>query len=163
MKTIFLLAVLNSLSINFHPMHISVCEMEYDETRHALEITQRVFLDDLEKEIRDEIHNAELIITDLSKKDTDLILKAYIKRHINIFVEKKEKTVRYVGHEIDRDAVFIYFEVVEVVSPKIIGIKNDVLLGTFEDQVNLVHIEKGGKLQSLKLEGEEDMGEVIFN
>ena len=35
-------------SMAIHPFHVSVCEIEFDQKTEALQITQRIFLDDIE-------------------------------------------------------------------------------------------------------------------
>ncbi|MEO1098652.1 MAG: DUF6702 family protein, partial [Bacteroidota bacterium] len=62
MLKFFFSMVLALLSI-LHPLHVSVCEIEYDSNKKSLEIIQRIFLDDLESEIRLDLNQPELDIT----------------------------------------------------------------------------------------------------
>ena len=57
----FLILVANSFLFT-HPLHVSVCEIAYNQESKALEIIQRVFIDDLEMEIRMDRNEPELDI-----------------------------------------------------------------------------------------------------
>ncbi|MFN7791981.1 MAG: DUF6702 family protein, partial [Cyclobacteriaceae bacterium] len=51
-----------SLRQSIHPIHISVTEITYSEKDKALQITSRLFIDDLELSIRSQRKEAELDI-----------------------------------------------------------------------------------------------------
>ena len=52
--TIFLVFIL-SINANYHPFHASITECAYDEQNKSLEITMRLFTDDLGHAIGEEI------------------------------------------------------------------------------------------------------------
>lgn len=136
----------------FHPIHVSICEMEYDAERMALEITQRIFLDDLEKEIRTELKKPTLdILYPNNGMSTDEIFEEYLEKHLKVYLNGKSATYKYLGHEIERNVAYMYIEIEKVKKFRDISVFSDILTATYDDQINLVHVEVNDELKSLKL------------
>ena len=57
----------------------------------------------------------------------------------------------YVGFEHEKEAVYGYLEVSNVVSVHKIDVSNSLMYDLFDDQVNIMHISVGGKRISTKL------------
>ncbi len=158
-----LLAVSLLTLTGWHPLHVSVCEIDYDRERKALEITQRIFYDDLELELRKETGNETLDIVDgVTYEELDGLLEQYIQRHVSVFLEGKVADYDYLGHELEGDAVFCYFEITKVRKLNRIAVKNDILLNYYDDQINIVHISEKDKVRSMRLERKSPRDEIIF-
>lgn len=135
-----------------HPLHISICEMVYDKDRKALEITQRIFIDDLENHIRTTKKEPELNLLKPGKgRTTDELIKEYLSLHLKISLEGKDQNFEYIGHEVDGFAMYCYVQILGVRKVQDVKIKNDILLSMFEDQVNIIHVEVDNEIKSLKL------------
>lgn len=159
----YLLSAVLIFSFSLHPIHVSICEIEYDQTNKAMEITLRIFLDDLEKELRLMKNQPEMDITDLKADlDLDVILKEYLSKHFQINVNEKIDDYNFLGHEIEGDAVFCYMEVSKVKKLKSVQVFNSALTDLYEDQTNLVHIEVNEKIKSLKLTRLEKQGKIVY-
>lgn len=147
-----------------HPIHITVTDINFDRERGALEIITKVFLDDLEKEIRSIKKEDYLDITKPGKaRTTDDLLKPYIKERFKVMVNGKEVECNYLGHEIETEAVYLYLEVEKVKKLKSLSVENTVLLNFFDDQVNMVHVKVDGKLRSMKIESGEEVGTLDYD
>ena len=157
------LTVLCLLSMAFHPLHVSICEIDHDQKRNTLEITARVFVDDLEAEIRSETGISDLdIIYDLDQEKRDLQLQQYFEKHLVVSLSGRESSIKYLGSEEESGAMFCYLEIANVEALGNIRVKYDVLLDFYDDQVNLVHISQGDKVKSLKMDPGTPEGEMDF-
>ena len=137
---------------SLHPLHISVCDVEYDSQNKSLEIIQRVFLDDLETEIRLDLKQPELDITQPDNGLTlDQMLKAYLFKRLSFTVNEKIMSYNYLGHEIEGEAILCYVEIEKVKKLKSLKVANSILLDVFDDQVNIVHVEVNNNIRSMKL------------
>ncbi len=135
-----------------HPLHVSVCEIEYDTESRSLEIIQRIFLDDLETQIRLDRDQPELDITlPDGELTTDQLVEAYLKKRLQFVVNDKQAVYSYLGHEIDGDAMVCYIEIEKVKKLKSLRVRSTILTDVFDDQINIVHVEVGHKLKSMKL------------
>ncbi|MEQ8477031.1 DUF6702 family protein [Fulvivirga sp.] len=147
-----------------HPIHITVTDINFDQERSALEIVSKVFLDDLESEIRSLKKEEYLDITKPGeKRTTDDLLRPYIKERFKVMVNGKEVECVYLGHEVETEAIYLYLEVEKVKKFKSISVENTVLLNFFDDQVNMVHVKVDGKLRSMKIESGEEVGTLEYD
>ena len=157
------LTVVSLLFAALHPLHVSICELDYDQERKALEITQRIFLDDLELELRKETGKEKLDIVDgISSSERDEMVKSYLKKHLKVWLSGKEAQIDYLGHEMESDAIFCYLEIKKVRKIDLVKVMNDVLLNFYEDQINLIHVSEGDKVKSMRLHPKLKSSEIDF-
>jgi hypothetical protein len=153
-----------SLLLFLHPIHVSVTEIEFDEKDKALEIMMRVFIDDLELTLRNELKQPELdILAPKNGKTNDQIIGDYLKEHFKIQLDSKLQKTQYLGHEQEGDAFILYVEVTNVKKWKTIQIMNDIMTDTHEDQSNLVHVTVKGNIKSLRLTQDTPADELTFD
>lgn len=146
-----------------HPFHVSVCDIEYNSKTSSLEISQRVFLDDLEEALRRKSGWTTLdVMKPSDKKRFDALVKEYVMESLSLSVNNAKATTSYLGHEVESDALWCYLEVTGVNNLNSITVGNTILIESFPDQVNLVHIKKDGKIRSLKLYENNVTGSVTY-
>lgn len=147
-----------------HPFHVSVCDIEVNQKNRSLEISQRIFLDDLEMALRKKSGWEKLdVLNPSDPKRFDALMKDYIRDHLDISVNGKTRAYTYLGHEQEGDALWCYMEVKEVEQIDLIEVKNTILLETYNDQINLVHIKNDGKIRSLKLYQDKVRDSISYN
>lgn len=154
MRKYFMLVAVIFLSSFMHPIHVSVCDIEFDRQRSALEIVQRIFLDDLELAIRSHNSNQRIDLLDPKGTTTDELVKAYLKANFKISVNGKAEAYNYLGHEIEGDALYAYMEIEKVKKLSSIQVHSEILTSEYDDQVNLVHVEVDKEIRSMKLTSE---------
>src|SRR5688572_3275455 len=97
------------LACYFHPIHVTVTEIEFDEKDKALEIMMRVFIDDFELSLRNELNQPALDILDPKNGlTTDQMAAEYITRHFKLSLDGKPLKLKYLGHEKEADAFVFY-------------------------------------------------------
>lgn len=140
------------LLFHLHPIHVSVTEIDFDPKDQALEIMMRVFVEDLEVTLRNSLNQPELdILQPGGGQTTDQLASAYLRDHFKIWLDKKPQTTKYLGHERESDALIFYIEVSNVTAVHTISVLNDVIMSTYSDQSNLVHVYVGEDVKSLRL------------
>jgi hypothetical protein len=146
-----------------HPFHISVLDMEFDEDSKAIEISCRIFLDDLEETLRSYTNEAQLdIMANASRETVHNALERYVQEKVKIIVNGKAVELTYLGEEIDDDVMWCYIEVSKVKKLESIQVENHLLLDSFDDQMNLVHMKAFGDTKSLKLYQYNEWGEITY-
>ncbi len=134
-----------------HAFHISVCEIEYDQERKSLEITHRVFLDDLETTLKTWSGDQNIdVINPKVDSDFQKILGKYLLEKFTIKVNGKETQLSFLGSEQEGDVMYCYIELTGVKKLNSIDITNKIFMDKFDDQMNMVHIYKGEKTTSTK-------------
>lgn len=147
-----------------HPMHVSVTEIEFDEKDRELEITTRIFIDDLEKTLQNELRQPELdLLNPKNGLTIDQMAGKYLGDHIRISLDSKPQKTQYLGHERDGEALIFYVLVSKVKKWKTIQIFNDVITATYEDQSNLVHVTVREAVKSLRLTRDTPTNKLVFD
>ena len=132
-----------------HPFYISVCQVDHNPETGALEMSFRIFMDDLELALEamgtDRLH----LGTERETEKADLYIGRYLTRHVVVEINGRRVSVAFLGKEVDPDAIWCYMEVENVPVLESLTMTNSLLLETFEEQVNLVHVHANGQKKSL--------------
>lgn len=136
-----------------HPFYVSVTEMEYNATDKTLEIACKVFTDDFEKAMT-KSNNTKV---DLYKpKDSALIQKQvadYLRNHFQLKVDGKPVALEYIGHEIEEQSTWSYFQVNKLnTAPHKVEITSNVFFEMYDKQINIFHVTVNGTRKSTKLD-----------
>lgn len=124
----------------FHDFHNSIAEVHYNPSNTSLEVSMRVFADDLTLALNHE-RNKEWKEEDLLKPENQKSLEVYFVKHFALVSANKEvKAQNFVGIELERDVFWVYLEFKN--SKKLEGytLLNSVLMEQFDDQTNIVNI-----------------------
>lgn len=159
-----MMSVLLGFLLWFHPIHLSITEIEHNEKSKALQMTMRIFIDDLELSIRKKINDEELDLLEPGKgRTTDELVKAYLADVVKVKVDKKIGKQNYIGHEIEGPAMICYVEIENIKKFTTIEVTNKIILETHDDQSNLVNVNFKGKVKSLRLTNDQPTGSVTFS
>lgn len=157
---IVMIFIANTLAI--HPFHVSVCEVDYIESKKSLQITQKIFIDDLEKGIQETYKNSMDITLAEHKGELDNLLKDYYGKNLKILINGKNVQARFIGSEFEEDALWCYLEIQKVKKVKSLQITNTILFDTFEDQSTILHVQKEDDIKSFRLTNDEVTASLAF-
>lgn len=141
-----------------HPFHVSVSDIKYKQDKKALQISTRMFLDDLELALQEYSGKENLDITKESERDfVKETLKSYVLERVQLWDEKgKSYELNYIGAEIEEDVMWCYIEIEKVRKLKSVKVSNRLLHEVWEDQENLVHFRAFDEVKSARLYRGED-------
>lgn len=146
----------------FHPLHLSVSDVVYQPESNSLEITQRLFSDDLEDALRNFSGQKADVLNPPDPEQLSALIGDYLLEHFRLQLNGKPVQLNYLGYEIEGEAVWVYLEVPGVRRVREIGIQNTTFFELFDDQVNLINIEKDGEIRSLKLTPEQKFDKLRY-
>lgn len=127
-----------------HAFHTSLTEIQYNAKEHSLEITIRLFTDDLESALT-KLNNGQKVMIGGKNDNSTAVLNKYIQQHFAIITpQKQKKALNILGKEIEGDATWVYVEVPESAIVKDHIIYNDLMQELFDDQTNLVNFFYAG-------------------
>jgi len=158
----FFSALCLTSAVLVHPMHVSVTEIEMDEKDTRLEIMMRVFIDDLELTLKENLKDPSLDILNPSKLTVDQMMTPYLGAHFRIMLDDKVQAIKYLGHEKDNEAFVFYLEVNKVKKWKTIQVQNDIITELYSDQSNLVHVTWAETVRSLRLTRANPVDKLSF-
>ena len=136
----------------FHPFFVSVTTINHNAKNQSVEVSCRIFYDDLERTIEKQYKSPVDIVHPKDKAKMNQMLNDYIKKHLVIKVDSKALNLSYVGYEIQEDAAWIYFEVKGISKVKKFDVHDDILFSEHPEQINMLHVTVGGQRKSTKLD-----------
>lgn len=158
-----MISLIYSLFFLLHPIHISVSEITYSEKDKALQITSRIFIDDLELSIRAERKENELdLIEPKNGLTTEKMVSDYVLKHLAVKLDDKIQKLKFLGMELEEPALICYIEIENVKKFKTIEVRNDIIMETHDDQSNLVHVTYKGITKSMRLINANPVGTITF-
>lgn len=124
----------------------------------------RVFMDDLELSLRNDVRQPDLDVLEAAKAKTlDPMVKEYLKKHFKLSIDNKSVETNYLGHEQEGDAFIFYIEVAKVKKLKTIQVQNSLITETHDDQSNIVHVTVRDKVKSLRLTKGNSIDKLTFD
>jgi hypothetical protein len=140
-----------------HKFYVSHYTVEYKS--QALQLTIKVFTDDLEKALKQK--DPALLINE--KSDPKILgpkIMAYYKEHLQLKTDKA-LPLEWIGYELENDLVWIYLEIPDLAKvPTSIEIKCDALTEVYEDQINLFRLDCGELKETFSLRKGETVKKV---
>ncbi len=125
-------------SFNVHKFYVSIYQVDFVPEKKRVEITARIFLDDLnlalEKEFKTKIQLGEKTE---SSQDVQFLQK-YLMKHLKISIDEKEKNIQFLSKEVENNVVIIYLKIVDVKKINSFRIYNNALLELYSDQQNII-------------------------
>ncbi|WP_338764615.1 DUF6702 family protein [Bernardetia sp. ABR2-2B] len=170
--TILLLTFCLFSFIPKHAMHLSITEMDFrvKEDKTEIQISHKIFIDDLEKALR---KNYEIafqkqkpnLSTKTQHKHIDRYIYDYLKKVVDLKINSQKKEINYIGLEFEGDVVWVYGVVEKESSDEkeSISIKNMILMDLFDDQRNMLYLshQKKGK-EFLNFMNDERIQTIMF-
>nr|WP_223151524.1 DUF6702 family protein [Chitinophaga varians] len=135
-----------------HPFYVSVTEITHNAAKKELEVSCRIFADDLENTLKAQYKTSFDIIKPVNRQQVDKMIAAYLSQHLQITLDGKKVPLRFLGYKIEEDAVWSFLSADNVTVPKKVGVMNDLLYQQHPTQINMIHVIVGGKRQSTKLD-----------
>src|ERR1700749_1888311 len=101
-----------------HPLYISVTEMNHNLKDKILEVSCKMFTNDLEAGLE----KMSKVHVDLSstkdKAASDKLIEEYVERHLRLKVDGKPVNLHFIGSEKENDGTWSYFQVDNVAAVK---------------------------------------------
>jgi hypothetical protein len=154
MKKAFLILLLPLLAFaTVHKFYISVTNVSYSEKDNALQVTNRVFIDDINAVLKERYDIDAALGSDEESALGQEYLEKYIRSKFRITRNGETADYTLLGTKYDADVIILYVEVPKINLPKVtsIGIENEILTDLFDEQQNVVHFNITGKKKSFVL------------
>ena len=146
-----------------HPFHVSVCSIHHAPDEQTLQITQKIFADDLEEALTAASTIGPVDVLNPPDSDAlDALIDDYLRNHLQITVNGQVMEATYLGHEREEMALWCYLEVSGVPDIQSLSVRSTILIDTFDDQTNIVHVEYRNALKSMKLAKNYPNDQVTF-
>jgi hypothetical protein len=143
----FFLVSLSSFSV--HKFYMAIYQINFAPEKKMLQITSRIFLDDLNKGLEKKYNKKAFLSTDKESAEDVNSLKKYLAENFSIRVNGQTKTINFLSKEMDGDVLVCYLNVKEISKINTIEIHNSVLIDCFSEQQNITHVTVLGDKKSV--------------
>jgi len=136
----------------FHPFYVSVTEMSLNAKTKSLEISCKMFAEDVEDVLKQNYKTPVDLGDNKSQALNNKLIKDYILKHLSINIASAPATLNFIGYEKERESVYCYFEIPNAGDIKKITINNNILQDYKQEQINIMHVIVNGNRKSTKLD-----------
>lgn len=139
------------LSVLAHPIHVSLSELNYNAPELTLEISHRMFYDDLERAMERQCNCAITLDAKTPSANVDSVLRRYIAPRVLLMADGVRLTPKFLGVEYDADALWVHYEASDLRPFTELTIEQNLLFELYPDQSSLVNFTCSGQLRSARL------------
>jgi hypothetical protein len=133
-----------------HPFFLSVTDLKYQAKDKSLEVSVRIFANDLEAALVQVEGKSVDLFHPKDKPSLEKLLERYLKATLLIKVNEQDLPLQYIGHEFESESCWIYLAGANCPLPKSLEVQNMILYNKFKTQSNIVQIEVGSEKKSAR-------------
>lgn len=136
-----------------HNYHVSNTLVHQNTEAHTLEITIKIFVDDLKRLQENKEENS-------TEENYTFDTNEYILSCLKLSIDNDLLELKPLGREVENEMVYCYFEANDVFEISSFEVENTILFDLFEDQTNMVDVELPDLNARLLLNHEKSMEKV---
>ncbi|TXI69183.1 DUF6702 family protein [Flavobacterium sp. UBA6195] len=157
---LFLVVLLSSFA--WHKFYVSVTQIDFVPNKKRVEITSRIFIDDLEKALEKKFKKKFYITSTKEIENSEILIQEYLKEKIKISINKKAQNIEYLAREVEGDVLIFYTKI--AISKKIntFEIYNSLLTDLYKEQQNIVHLNINGNKNSFLFTNSETNQKIVY-
>lgn len=162
--SIFFLAALvcTLTSATVHKYYVAVFQVEHAVAKKQLQITGRIFIDDLDKALTIKYGKKFYLGTSKEIPESTETLKKYIADKISFKVNGKLATLSFFDREYEDDMLVLYYTAPAPKKVMSIEVRNTVLFELFREQQNMINTNIGKERKSLLLSYDTPQGTLNY-
>jgi hypothetical protein len=139
---------LSLTSFGFHKFYVAVYQINYAPEKEILQITARIFADDLNKALELRYTKNHYLGTDKESPEDIISLKKYLSEKFTIKVNGQSKSLNFLSKELEGDVLICYLSIKDIQKLKSLQVHNAVLVDWNSEQQNIAHFTVLGIKQS---------------
>jgi hypothetical protein len=146
-----------------HKFYVSIYQINYNQEKKTLQITTRIFTDDLNKMLEKK-YNKKTNLGEKNETPEDIqLMNNYILDNFSIKINGQQKPIRFISKELETNVLIGYYSIKDIAKIKKIEIQNTTLLDLNSEQQNIIQTTIYGKKESLLLTGDSFSGVIKVN
>lgn len=158
-KTAILLVLFVSLSsMAIHKFYISIYQINFDSKKKMIQITSRIFVDDLNDAIEKKYHKKSYLGTEKETPDDVTTMQKYFTEKFKLTVNGHLKPMLYLSKELETNVLICYFKITDITKITKLEIENSALTEINSEQQNIIQANITGEKESLMLTAENFKG-----
>lgn len=138
-----------------HPFYLGVIDLKYNKNEKAIQGSVKLFTNDLEVTLTKINRKTVDLINSKNKEETSKILFDYLSKHVKLTNNGKLTALKFIGYEIEQEAVWMYVEFSAINQPKGVNIECTLLYEQLKEQINIINLEVNNSKKVSKITNPE--------
>lgn len=153
-----LMATVMCLSFGIHKFYTAIYQLEFVPKKQMLQVTARIFNDDLNAALENKFHTRIFLGTDKETPDDLVYLKKYLNEKFILKINGQNRPLQFHSKEVEDNVVICYLSCKEVTKINTLGVENTILIEIHPEQQNIIQANFNGKKSSLLLNSQTFKG-----
>lgn len=138
-----------SSAFTLHKFYVGVFQVDYFKEKKAVQITARLFIDDLEKALYKKYNKHFYVTTKDEIPEANTYIYSYLEDKLQIKINNKVQKIQFVTKEQEDNVIICYLKINFKDQIKDLEITNNVLIDIFNEQQNLLHLNINGNKKTI--------------
>ncbi len=145
-----------------HPFYLGITHLKYNSKEQTIQTSIKLFVNDLEDALKKLNKKPVDLINGKDKESLNKLLDSYLTTRFKLKINGKDINHKYLGHELEKEVVWIYMEYKPIKNIKTIAIENTLLYDFITQQTNIIRVEVDEREQNSKLNYPEKSVQFTF-
>jgi hypothetical protein len=141
---------------------MAVYQVNYAPEKKMLQITSRIFVDDLNKALEKKYNKKLNLGSEKESPEEILLLKKYFLEKFSVKVNGQSKTINFLSKELEGDVLVCYCSIKEITKINSIEIANTILIDWNSEQQNITHVTVLGEKNSILFTDSNKIGMLKY-
>ena len=137
---LLLVFIFSMSSFGMHKFYMGIYQINYAPEKKMLQITTRIFVDDLDKALEKKHGKKFFLGTNKETAESSELLKKYLAESFSLKVNGQSKTMNFLSKEMDGDVLVCYLSIKDISKINTLDIYNSILIDCFAEQQNIVNV-----------------------
>lgn len=156
--TVIFLLFFSLTAMSVHKFYVSIYQINYVPQKKMIQITSRIFIDDMNDALEKKYHKKTFVGTDRETADDVVLMKKYLAEKFVLKLNGSAKPMNFLSKEVEANVIVSYFSIKEVSKINSLSIENSALLEVNEEQQNIIQANISGEKESLLLTSDNFRG-----
>ncbi len=148
-----LLAVFVTLTVSAQDFHTANIKVDYEQETGTLNITARIFTNQLEKAVGADVGN---------KSNFENKLKAYVSNNLDLKVNGKSLGTSYYGYQVNDKSTRVFFKFDKISDISSLELRVGLLNDIYSDQQNIVNVDIKDTRKTYPLTSKNEVIKITF-
>lgn len=144
--------------MSLHRFYIAIYQLHYVPQKKMVQITTRIFIDDLNEALKKEYHKKTFVGTENETPEDITLMKKYMTERFKISINGQSKVINYLSNELENNVIICYLNIKDISKISSIEVENSILTELFPEQQNIIQYNNNGQKQNLLLTAETTKG-----
>ena len=141
-----------------HKFYVAIYPINYAPQKKMIQITARIFIDDLNDAIENKFHKKTFLGTDKETLEEEALMKKYIAEKFILKVNGQQKPMVFLSKELENNVIICYFNIKDIPKINSLEVQNSIITELYSEQQNIVQSTINGVKENLLLTGEKTKG-----